>query len=102
MEDKIMKKTYILSSIRIAIWGCHSESVDEPRLLGCWRRLVRELVPEVSKEDITLKIKAVRSFEMPGSNYPTTRRNNPAYLLPQHDNKFATNRTFLLWVISNG
>jgi hypothetical protein len=51
MEDKIMRKTYILSSIRIAFWGCHGESVDEPRLLGCWRRLVRELVPEVSKED---------------------------------------------------
>jgi len=51
MEDKIMRKTYILSSIRTAMWGCHGERVDEPRLLGCWRRLVRELVPETSKKD---------------------------------------------------
>jgi hypothetical protein len=51
MEDKIMRKTYILSSIRTAIWGCHGESVDKPRLLGYWRHLVRELVLEVSKKD---------------------------------------------------
>jgi len=52
MEDKIMRKTYILSSSITAIWGCHSGSVDEPRLLGYWCRLVRELVPEVSKKDL--------------------------------------------------
>jgi hypothetical protein len=46
-----MRKAYILSGIRTVTWGCHGDSVDEPHLLGCWRRLVRELVPKVSKKD---------------------------------------------------
>jgi hypothetical protein len=33
---------------------------------------------------ITLRMTAVRFFEMSGSNYQTTRRNSPEYLLPQH------------------
>jgi hypothetical protein len=27
-----------------------------------------------------------------GSNYPTARRKNPEYLLPQHENRFADNK----------
>jgi hypothetical protein len=33
---------------------------------------------------ITLKMKAILFFEASGRNYPTTRRNNPKYLISQH------------------
>jgi hypothetical protein len=41
-----------------------------------------------------LKMKAARSFDTPGGNYPTARRNNTEYLLSQYENRFATNKIF--------
>jgi hypothetical protein len=50
-----------------------------------YERTYRVHIQGYSSENwhITLKINAVRSFETSGSNYPTTRRNNPEYLFPQ-------------------
>jgi hypothetical protein len=50
MEDKVMRKTYILSSITRAIWGCHRASVDEPRLQGCCAVWLVNLFPKFRKK----------------------------------------------------
>ena len=39
-------------------------------------------------------MKVVCSFETSGSIYPTTCCNNPEDLLPQYENRFATNKIF--------
>ena len=41
-----------------------------------------------------LKMKAVRSFETSGCNYPTTQHNNPEEPLRQYENRLATNKIF--------
>jgi hypothetical protein len=43
---------------------------------------------------ITQTIKAVRPFDTPESNYPTTWCKNPDDLLPQYENRSATNKIF--------
>jgi hypothetical protein len=48
------------------------------------------------------EIKAVRSFETSETNYLNTQRHNPEDMLPQYENKFATNKFFQLCVISSG
>ena len=45
---------------------------------------------------INLKMKVVCSFEVSWSHYPTTRRNNPEDVLPQHEHKFAIDQ-ILRW-----
>jgi hypothetical protein len=73
------------------------------------------LLPDVSKEgtafvfrvmsqftDSALKMKAVSSFETSGSNYPITWYSDPAELVPQYENRFATSNVFELFVVSTG
>jgi hypothetical protein len=42
---------------------------------------------------ISMKTKAVRSFETSGTDYPETQRNN-LEALPQYENSFANNKIF--------
>jgi hypothetical protein len=50
-------------------------------------------------EIMTLKMKAVRSFEISGTNHPTTRRNNAEDLVPQYENRSVNNKIFQRCVI---
>jgi len=75
------------------------------RSAGLLRPAFGYFVPDDSKEriififrvvsqfhgPITLEMKATRTFEALGRNYPTTWRNNSAGPLPQYENKLAIN-----------
>jgi hypothetical protein len=43
---------------------------------------------------VTLEMKAVPFFETSGSNNPNTKNTNPKGALIQHENRFATNKSF--------
>jgi hypothetical protein len=47
-------------------------------------------------------MKAVHTFETPGSDYPTTRRNIPEDPVPEFENSFVTNNILKLCVVSSG
>jgi len=57
--------------------------IEKPGLLGCCALSLGNSKPTFRRS----------SFETSGSNYPTTRRKNPEYLLPQLENRFADNKT---------
>jgi hypothetical protein len=73
--------------------------------VGCYVLRLGNIFPDDSKErsififrivsqfcvPITLEMKATRTFEALGRNYPTTWRNNSAGPVPQYENRFAIN-----------
>jgi hypothetical protein len=53
-------------------------------------------------ELITVKVKAVCSFETSGGSYLSTRHNDPEDMVSRYESRFVTNKVFGPCVISSG